>query len=108
MVGWVNRSADMDKNNRKAETMWRRRLKFAMLFALSVYLVTYVFLSRRGFVEARQYETEGFYYFTPEDTDRWRFLNSSCRLIFAPLNALDCWIGWGHPAGCDPMFKVSA
>jgi hypothetical protein len=64
-------------------------------------------VSRRGYAEARVYNMKGFYYFTPRDSDTWRFFNFGCMYIYFPLNMIDRGLGTGKfPAG-EPMWGFS-
>jgi hypothetical protein len=62
---------------------------------LLLYVGSYAALSRRGYAEADQYNMKGFYYFTPEDSDAWRWKNYGCVILFRPINAVDRWLGLG-------------
>lgn len=73
---------------------------------LAVYITPYLLLSRRGYFEADLYDGEGFYYFTPQNTDRWRLANRTCMYLFYPANQVDQALGFGRPAGCDPLFEI--
>jgi hypothetical protein len=63
---------------------WTRRLYLwlgVLLFVL--YVGSYITLSRQGYAEADQYHMKGFYYFSPDNSDRWRFHNYACVWLFA-------------------------
>ena len=79
---------------------------FGLLFVL--YVGSYYVLSRRGYAEADRYNMgKCFYYFTPENTDSWRFRNYTCVDLFSPLNAVDRALGFGrYPAG-EPLWGLS-
>ena len=74
---------------------------------LLLYVGSYVALSRRGYAEADQYNMKGFYYFTPEDSDAWRWKNYGCVTLFRPINAVDRWLGFGRPPACEPLWVLS-
>ena len=74
---------------------------------LLLYVGSYVALSRRGYAEAEQYNMKGFYYFTPEDSDAWRWKNYGCVTLFRPINAVDRWLGFGRHPGCEPLWGLS-
>jgi hypothetical protein len=73
---------------------------------LMVYVASYVWLSRRGYAEADQWNMKGFYYFTPEDTDAWRTKNYTVAAIYEPINWLDCSLGTGRSPACEPMWRL--
>jgi hypothetical protein len=83
------------------------RLAFVVIM-VGAYIVSYVVLSRRGYADAVRDHSEGFYYFAPEDSDRWRFWNYSCVGLYWPLNVLDRGLGLGRASGKEPLWKVSA
>lgn len=74
---------------------------------LVLYAGTYLVLSRRGYDEARRYNFQGFYYFTPEPTALWRFGHHSCWVIFRPLNQVDQELGTGRPPAHEPLWGLS-
>ena len=81
-------------------------LVFGALLLL-FYLGSYVALSRRGYAEADQYNMKGFFYFSPEDSDAWRWKNYGCVHLFWPINAVDRWLGFGRPPGAEPLWGLS-
>ena len=75
---------------------------------LLLYVGSYAALSRRGYAEADQYNMKGgFYYFSPEDSDAWRWKNYGCVCLFRPINAVDRWLGFGRPPACEPLWGLS-
>jgi hypothetical protein len=84
----------------------RRLLVFGALLLL-LYVGSYVALSRRGYAEADQYNMKGFYYFSPEDSEAWRWKNYGCAYLFWPINAVDRWLGFGRHPGCEPLWGLS-
>jgi len=74
---------------------------------LTVYLASYLVLSRRGYREADAWNMNSFYYFTPEDTDIWRHTNFGCVLLFSPLNLIDRALGIGRPPASEPLWRLS-
>jgi hypothetical protein len=79
----------------------------AFLLLLFAYVALYVGLSRRGYAEAENFDFPGFYYFTPEDSDTWRYTNYGCVCLFWPLNKLDRALGYGRPPGSEPLWGLS-
>ena len=74
---------------------------------LLLYVGSYAALSRRGYAEADQYNMKGFYYFSPENSDAWRWKNYGCVSLFRPINAVDRWLGFGRPPACEPLWGLS-
>jgi hypothetical protein len=88
--------------------MRRRRRWWRIAVAAGViYVVAYLALSRRGYAEADRNQFAGFYYFTPENSNRWRTLNYGCASFFAPLNAVDRWLGTGRDPASEPLWGLS-
>ena len=87
--------------------MRKRRLQLFILLLSLLYVGTYLGLSRRGYAEAERYGMKGFYYFAPEDSFRWRFGNLCCQVAFKPLNAVDCWLGFGMSPAFEPLWGLS-
>ena len=74
---------------------------------LALYVGSYIWLSRRGYAEADQYSMGGFYYFFPENSNAWRAKNYGCVVLFWPLNAVDCALGFGRSPACEPLWGLS-
>jgi hypothetical protein len=85
----------------------RRSLLPILGLILAVYIGSYAALSRRGYAEAKRWDAEGFYYFTPENTDTWRWKNRACVIIFWPINFVDRILGLGRDPAHEPMFEFS-
>ena len=88
---------------------WTQRhslLTGCLALLLAGYIGSYLWLSRRGFTEAERLGMPGFYYFTAEDTDAWRWKQHICAAFFAPLNAIDCRLGTGMAAGHEPLWSL--
>ena len=84
---------------------WPLRLFGALLLVL--YVGSYAALSRQGYAEADQYHMKGFYYFSPEDSDAWRWKNYGCAVLFRPINAADRWLGFGRHPASEPFWGLS-
>jgi hypothetical protein len=78
------------------------------IFLSIAYIAIYVVLSRRGYAEAEKYDFAGFYYFTPEESNAWRWKNYGCVVIFYPLNFIDRCLGTGRPIGTEPLWRLSS
>ena len=74
---------------------------------LLLYVGSYAALSRRGYAEADQYNMKGFYYFTPEKSNAWRWKNYGCVILFRPINAVDRRLGYGRHPACEPLWGLS-
>jgi hypothetical protein len=85
-----------------------RRFRVAVGLLLVLYVGSYVVRSRRAYAEAERCDMKGFYYFTPENSDRWRFWNYTCVYLYLPLNAVDRWIGLGRGPACEPLWGLDA
>jgi hypothetical protein len=78
-----------------------------LVLVLAVYGASYLWLSRRGYAEADQWNCRGFFYFTPEDSDAWRVKHFGCAEVFAPLNGIDCVLGTGRSPAAEPLWGLS-
>jgi hypothetical protein len=88
--------------------MRKRKVTIAALLLLLVaYFASYGCLSRRGYAEAEQVDFPGFYYFTPQDSDTWRYTHYGCVYLFWPLNKVDRALGYGRQPGSDPLWGLS-
>jgi hypothetical protein len=88
---------------------YRRWVIVAVLLTLfSVYVSSYVVLSRRGFAQADEWHADGFYFFTPQDSTAWRFANYSLVVIYYPLIFIDNALGTGRPIAHEPLWRLSA
>jgi hypothetical protein len=90
-------------------------VKPILIVVLMMYVSSYCVLSRRGYEEARRFDMDGVYYLSSENLndlppqeaiDRWTLLNGYCRVIYWPLNAIDCFIGLGIAPASDPMWGM--
>jgi hypothetical protein len=86
---------------------WKRLLLGFGALLLLLYVGSYVTLSRRGYSEADHYNMKGFYYFSPENTDAWRWKNYGCVYLFWPLNVVDRWLGLGRHPASEPLWGLS-
>ncbi|MDZ4685145.1 MAG: hypothetical protein SH850_08645 [Planctomycetaceae bacterium] len=72
---------------------------------LGLYVTPYAVLSRLAYAEADKYDSEGFYYLSPQNTNEWQFWNRTCVNVFCPLNIIDRTISNGRYPACDPLFE---
>jgi hypothetical protein len=86
---------------------WKRLLLVFGVLLLLLYVGTYGVLSRRGYAKADQYNLEGFYYFSLEDSDAWRLKNYGCVYLFWPINSVDRWLGLGRHPASEPLWGLS-
>jgi hypothetical protein len=85
----------------------RKRTLLLIGLLVGLYVSSYLILSRRGYAEADRYRMKGFYYVTFEDSESWRIRNRTCVYLFAPLNAVDQWFGFGrHPERCGSVVRL--
>ena len=86
----------------------RRRILIGILAVLlTIYISSYMVLSRRGFAQADEFHVSGFYFLTPEDTDEWRFWNSALVRFYYPLILIDDALGTGRGVGYEPLWELS-
>jgi hypothetical protein len=79
-----------------------KRVRCYVLALLAIYVGSYLVISRVGFRHADDIGAKGFYYVMP--VEQWtRFSNTSLWAFYSPLSAIDCWLGTGRAAACDPM-----
>jgi len=80
-------------------------LTLAVIF--TVYVASYLTLSRSGYATAEQDRSDGFFYFELENTDAWQRKNFFCVYLFWPLNWLDCWLGFGKAPASSPLMDLA-
>ncbi len=95
-------TSSKDKRGRQLK-IWK--IVVAVLFIF--YMGSYIWLSRRGYAEADRYDADGFYYFTPENSNAWSFRNRNCVYFYFPLNFVDRILGFGRSPACDPLMELS-
>ncbi|MFL5245987.1 MAG: hypothetical protein ACJ8FY_28285 [Gemmataceae bacterium] len=77
---------------------------------LFLYLANYLYLSRRGYAEARKVGMEGFYYSKMPDNDSSETIyqfhrnNRYLKMLYWPANKLDCLLGTGREAVTPSSF----
>ena len=64
-----------------------RRMVWILALLVAGYIASYVWLSRRGYEQADEWNCVGFYYFTPQPTDAWRRKHFGCAALFFPPHA---------------------
>jgi hypothetical protein len=87
--------------------MPRRHAAVVAAVLLVLYVGSYLGLSRPAFAEARRTNTKGFYFFPPQNTARWRYLNYACVSIYYPLIVLDNGLGCGRWPASEPLWGLS-
>ena len=87
--------------------MVKRRVKMLGAILLVLYIGSYFILSRQGFAEARAWNLKGFYFFTPQNTDQWRYANYACVHLYSPLILVDEQLGTGMSPASEPMWGLS-
>jgi hypothetical protein len=82
-----------------------------ILIGLALLLIlwtgSYGALSRRGYAEAVRWNSDGFHYLTPENTDAWRRSEAICTYAFWPLNFVDRSIGTGREHSAEPLWDLN-
>jgi hypothetical protein len=73
---------------------WKRLLLVFGALLLSLYVGSYLALSRRGYAEADHFHMKGFYYCCQEDSDAWRLTNYG-------------WLGFGRQPASEPLWGLS-
>jgi hypothetical protein len=79
----------------------------AILILVVLYVNSYLVLSRRGFAEAHRWHMKGFYFFTPRNSDVWRYSNYGCVYLYYPLIMEDNILGTGMSPACEPLWGLS-
>ena len=85
--------------------MFPRRVQrsVVVLFAVAGSIGAYIALSRLGCAAADRSGVEGFYYCMPYGSPVCRYAQSGCRVLFWPLNAVDCYLGSGRAPASLPL-----
>lgn len=78
-----------------------------LVVCIGLYITPYLILSREGYAESDQYNMKGFYYFTPQNSNSWRWRNQACICLFYPLNKVDCWLGVGKEPAYEPLWGLA-
>lgn len=87
--------------------MLKYRARIILVLLLILYVGPYLALSRRGYAEADRYNMKGFYYLAPANSTRWHVLNTTCYIVFYPLNAVDRLLGTGRvPGWTEPLWGL--
>jgi hypothetical protein len=94
-----------DRRERALRRKWTCRLLVALFLLL--YVDSYRVFSRRGFADADRTNTQGFYFFPPEDTHAWQYRNYACVYVYYPLIEVDQLAGTGRAPGKPPLFHLS-
>jgi hypothetical protein len=82
-----------------------RRSAIAAVILLTVYLGSYLVMSRIAFRQADRANAEGFYFFVPL-TPGLKAANDSCFALYWPLVEIDKALGTGRPRGSDPILHL--
>jgi len=86
----------------------RRWIVLAVLVSLLIaYVGSYLVLSRRGAALTEAMGGAGFYFFPPENTDRWRAWNYGLVAFYYPLILIEDWLGTGRGVASEPTWKLS-
>src|SRR5688572_12464389 len=85
-----------------------RRAAWVGLVVTTLYVGSYLALSRRGFADADRENIKGFYFFPAADTTAWRVLHGGCVLLYYPLIQVDRLIGTGRHPASEPLWGLEA
>lgn len=79
-------------------------VRTVFLSFLILYISSYLVLSRTGYADAQEYSMRGFFYGggIPQKRSDLKF-HHLCRIIYAPLNSIDCKLGTGR----EPVLHVT-
>ena len=80
-----------------------QRSAVVVLLAVAVYIGAYIALSRIGYAAADRSGVEGFYYCMPYGSPACRYAHLGCRVLFWPLNTVDCYLGFGRAPASLPL-----
>jgi len=81
---------------------------WVFIVMLSLYVASYIAVSRPAYQWAERYGYPGFYYVNPpQDTHKWRRMNTTLVWIYIPLNAVDRLIGTGRSPASEPLWQLS-
>lgn len=83
----------------------RRVFKISIVILLTLYVSSYLILSRLGYAEARRNNARGFYYGGMPQNRRGLRFHQICRVIYAPLNSVDCMLGTGREPVTHTLFR---
>ena len=89
--------------------MSRRRYQALqiLILLLTLYVGSYLYLSRRGFAESDAMGcTRSLYFSPPQPSKEWERWNYGCVRFYRPLITLDCWLGTGREPGCAPLWGL--
>jgi hypothetical protein len=83
----------------------RKLVRLGFVLFLILYVSSYLVLSRIGYADAQKYSMKGFLYGggIPQKRSDLKF-HHLCRIIYAPLNSIDCMIGTGREPGLHFTF----
>ena len=88
----------------------KRKHRIALILLLvmvTLYVGSYMVLSRRGIARAELNDSEGFHFFPPENTNSWRRKNAGCIMLYMPLIWLEYQMGTGLPIASEPLWNLS-
>lgn len=84
----------------------RRKVIVVGLVLGMIYVSSYLVLSRRGFLQADQWNSKGFYFITPTSHAAWQ-VNWCLVIIYYPVIVIDNMLGTGRPVGSEPIYHLS-
>ena len=89
----------------------KKRLVLYLLIFLTLYVASYLVISRLAYAKSASWNLDGFFYVTPSQEDNephWLLKHQLAVSFFWPINQLDQWIGTGMaPIRNVPLFELS-
>lgn len=83
-----------------------RAFRLLLVLALSIYVASYMVLSRKAFAYSKKIGIDGFWFVVPL-TEETRRQNDFRNMIFWPAVQIDHAIGTGMKRLCNPMIEMS-
>jgi hypothetical protein len=85
-----------------------RMIRIISIFIIGIYVITYIYFSRRGYEECSKFNNnESFYFFTPNDFPAWQKAHNVMVVVFYPLIQAERIMGSGRPLGKDPVWDFN-
>jgi hypothetical protein len=76
------------------------------LLLLTLYVGSYLYLSRKGIAECDALGYTGLYFSPPVRGREWEDWNFRCVWFYWPLIKVDRWLGTGREPGCVPLWGL--
>jgi hypothetical protein len=79
---------------------------WVLFLLLTLYVGSYLYLSRKGFAECAPFGIDALYFSLPENSREWERWNYGCVWFYWPLIKVDCWVGTGKQPGSVPLWGL--